>query len=331
MKRITKNLCYLLMLTLLAVMFLKTPAAASSRAGMEGMSLSDMEELGKYLETILGLFGNTEVPIKNAKVEAIPNQTYTGKAIKPTLKVTYDGKTLKRGTDYTLTYSNNTNVGTAKCTLKGKGDFTGTKTVSFKIVKGSAGSSKSSGNSSKSQGSSSGSGSKTAKSTGKFTLKLTKDEVTCNGKVQKPAVKVLCKGKSVPKSDYTVTYKDNKNVGKATITVTGKGDYKGYTGETTFKIMPAKPTLSSVKGAEGGIAVSWKKAIQADSYQIEYCTRKAFSGTTSTQKADAKDTSALIGKLTAGKKYYIRIRTCVKVGSRNWYSEWSSIKEAVAK
>ena len=43
MKRISKNICYLLMLTLLAVMFLKTPAAASSRAGLEGMSLSDME------------------------------------------------------------------------------------------------------------------------------------------------------------------------------------------------------------------------------------------------------------------------------------------------
>ena len=331
---------------LLGMMSASPALAKSSKGGSDdGLSLGEMEELGKYLETILGLFSNTEKPIKDAKVEAIPDQPYTGKGIRPVPKVSYNGKTLKRGTDYTLTYSSNTNVGTGKCIIKGKGDYTGTKTVSFKIVKAVGSSGKTSGSSSKSgSGSKSGSNSKSGSSkgkdtgvssskttAGKFTVKLTKDELTYTGKALKPAVKVLSKGKTVPQAGYSISYKDNKNVGKATITVTGKGDYKGYTGTVSFKIMPPKVTITSAKGVEGGISIAWKKPAQADSYQIEYCTRKTFSGETVTIKADGKDTTAKLEKVTAGKKYYIRMRTCVKVGSRNWYSDWSTAREATAK
>ena len=337
MKRM-KQLFFVMTLVLLLGMMHTSPVLAKSSSSDDGLSLGDMEELGKYLETILGLFSNTEKPIKDAKVEAIPDQAYTGKAIRPAPKVTYDGKILKRSTDYTLTYSSNTNVGTGKCIIKGKGDYTGTKTVSFKIVKAAGSSGKTSSSSKSGSGSKSGSSQDTGKSgssskttAGKFTVKLTKDELTYTGKALKPSVKVLSKGKTVPQSGYTVSYKDNKNVGKATITATGKGDYKGSSGTATFKIMPPKVTMTSAKGVEGGISIAWKKPAKADSYQIEYCTRKTFSGETTTVKADGKDTTAKLEKVTAGKKYYIRLRTCVKVGTRNWYSDWSSVKEATAK
>nr|MCR5653506.1 hypothetical protein [Ruminococcus sp.] len=73
--------------------------------------------------------------ISGAKVSAIANKTYTGKAITPTIKVTYKGKILLKNKDYTLSYKDNKNVGTAKVIITGKGSYTGTKTVSFKIVK----------------------------------------------------------------------------------------------------------------------------------------------------------------------------------------------------
>ena len=57
----------------------------------------------------------------------------TGKAIKPAVTVKYNGKKLKKGTDYTLSYSDNKEVGTAKIVVKGKGAYTGSKTLSFKI------------------------------------------------------------------------------------------------------------------------------------------------------------------------------------------------------
>ena len=64
---------------------------------------------------------------------------YTGKALKPgvTVKIKVDGKTvtLVNGTDYTVTYANNVKVGTATVTVKGKGNYTGTITLTFKIKK----------------------------------------------------------------------------------------------------------------------------------------------------------------------------------------------------
>ena len=53
--------------------------------------------------------------------------TYTGKAIKPSPKVTVGGKTLTKGTDFTISYKNSAGTGLARMTIKGKGSFTGTK------------------------------------------------------------------------------------------------------------------------------------------------------------------------------------------------------------
>lgn len=72
--------------------------------------------------------------LKAAAVDKVKNQTYTGKQIKPALKVTLNGKTLKAGKDYTVTYADNKNTGLAKATINGTGKYTGTQTVTFNIV-----------------------------------------------------------------------------------------------------------------------------------------------------------------------------------------------------
>ena len=77
--------------------------------------------------------------ISNVDVGSISDQTYTGSAITPVpvLSKILNGSskyTLVKDTDYTLSYSNNTNVGTATITATGKGNFTGTKIITFKIV-----------------------------------------------------------------------------------------------------------------------------------------------------------------------------------------------------
>ncbi|MBR3754999.1 MAG: hypothetical protein IKK49_07905, partial [Clostridia bacterium] len=61
--------------------------------------------------------------------------TYNGSEIKPTVIVTVGGKTLTEGKDYTLTFANNVNAGTATVTVKGTGDYTGEATKEFTIVK----------------------------------------------------------------------------------------------------------------------------------------------------------------------------------------------------
>lgn len=72
--------------------------------------------------------------LSSLKFEDVANYTYTGKARKPAVTI-YDGSyKLKSGTDYTLSYKNNKEIGEATITVTGKGKYTGTKTIKFKIV-----------------------------------------------------------------------------------------------------------------------------------------------------------------------------------------------------
>ena len=317
--------------------------------GSSGSTSQSSDSPEQILELILGsLLGEETVSISKATVSAIPDQIYTGKAIRPVPKVTYQGKTLKRGTDYTLTYSDNTKIGTGKCVLKGKGNFTGQKTVSFQIVSKSGrkktdsssgkketekktGSSSGKKETEKKTGSSSGNKDTEKKTSGKgsfvFTVSCQAAEQVYNGNVHKPAVSVLVKGKKISSTDYSVSYKDNRYVGTATVTVTGKGDYKGYSGTASFKILPPKVSLTSVTAGPGSLVVKWKKTAQTEGYQIEYCTRKGFDQNVKRRQVKTPDTQTFtLDKLDSGKNYYVRIRSYKKVGSRNWYGQWSVVK-----
>ena len=82
-----------------------------------------------------------EITAKNIRdndvtVDTIPSQTYTGKAIEPTVTVRQNNRTLTLNTDYTVSYSNNTKAGTATVTINGTGNYTGSRTVNFTITDG---------------------------------------------------------------------------------------------------------------------------------------------------------------------------------------------------
>jgi hypothetical protein len=76
------------------------------------------------------------VPASLTSVNAapIPEKTTTGSAITPLPTLTYNGKTLANGVDYTLSYRNNTAAGTGYVTVTGKGNYSGTKELPFTIV-----------------------------------------------------------------------------------------------------------------------------------------------------------------------------------------------------
>ncbi len=155
-------------------------------------------------------------------------QTYTGKAIKPAVQV-YDGHTLlEEKKDYTISYKNNVNANDASnqkkaptITIKGKGNYTGTETITFQILK----------------------------------KDLAEEDVTVNelvaaasNKVQKPVPVLTYNGKKLKnKTDFTVTYPDLNNpeltdaykkAGTYTIHVEGKGNYEGSR-DLTFTIVDA--------------------------------------------------------------------------------------------
>lgn len=87
--------------------------------------------------------GNTDTSERNiAKAEVSLSQssyTYDGGQKKPSVTVKLNGKVLKADKDYIVTYSNNINVGTAKVTITGIGNYAGNKTVNFTIVKAAVG------------------------------------------------------------------------------------------------------------------------------------------------------------------------------------------------
>lgn len=79
-------------------------------------------------------FAADDIKISGATIASIAKQTYNGKPKTPAVKVSYEGKTLVNGTDYTVSYSNNVNIGKASVKITGIGDYSGTKTVSFQII-----------------------------------------------------------------------------------------------------------------------------------------------------------------------------------------------------
>ena len=75
----------------------------------------------------------TGININTGTIADIPDQGYTGSAIVPDITLTVGDKVLTEGTDYTVTCTDNVNVGTATLTATGQGDYTGTLTKNFRI------------------------------------------------------------------------------------------------------------------------------------------------------------------------------------------------------
>lgn len=75
-----------------------------------------------------------DVADEGVLMDELPTYKFTGKAITPKPHLSCDGVDLVEGTDYTLAYANNTEKGTAKLTISGKGNYAGTKEVEFEIA-----------------------------------------------------------------------------------------------------------------------------------------------------------------------------------------------------
>lgn len=147
------------------------------------------------------------------------------------------------------------------------------------------------------------------------------------GKALKPAVKVTLNGTTLTKgTDYTVSYKNNTDVGTASVTITGTGAYSG-TLKKTFKINPPKETIKSISAKTGGFKVTYTKQTAATGYQIQYSTVKTMSGAGTKNVTAASKT---ITGLKSGKTYYVRVRSYTVVNGKKVYGAWSAIKSVKA-
>lgn len=246
--------------------------------------------------------GKTAISKATAKL-SVTTYTYNGSVKTPAVTLTYNGATLRKGTDYQLSYIKNVKAGDAYALVKGIGKYDGYKVVQFGV--------------------------KIPLTASNCTISDIPDQ-TCTGSALKPAVKVYYQGKLLKKDvDYTVTYNNTKKVGTGTATIKGIDQYSG-TLKKTFAVKIGKPTSvkSNLRAAKttgyDDVKVTWKKVPGASFYRVYY--KKASSSSyQSYKKADGGDTtSKIIYGLTPGTKYNFKVIAYAPDGSKGSYSSVTS-------
>lgn len=171
---------------------------------------------GNYTGKASWTFTITAKSIEDCTVSDIPGQTHTGKALTPDITVKDGSRTLVKGTDYDVVYSDNIEVSTAdkpaKAVVTGKGNYTGSVQKTFMIAE------------------------RVIDITPAVISITDKGPFVYNyGKQITPAISVTLDGEVLPEDAYTVSYQSNVNAGKAYIIVTGSGEYHGVI-DTSFTI-----------------------------------------------------------------------------------------------
>ena len=270
--------------------------------GVKGSKHKECTVCKKVLETA-EIPALSRISISKASVTlSTSTYAYDGKAKKPGVTVKLNGKTLKNGTDYTASYSNNTKVGTAKVTIKGKGNYTGSVSKTYSI-----------------------------KNNFKKATVSSISTKAFTGKNITQSITVKYNGKTLKKgTDYTVSYSNNKSIGTATVKITGKGSYTG-TITKTFKINPAKQEIQKLTAKSKAFFVDWAQKGSATGYEIQYATNSKFTSAKKVTITNNKTDKTTISKLSGNKKYYVRVRSYTKVKGTKYYGAWSASKSVTTK
>lgn len=353
--------------------------------------------MGDYTGYTSKNFTITKRAMAGGTVSVTSSVSFTGSNITPSVTVKVAGRTLTSGTDYTVSYSNNKNVGTSNVYVYGKGNYSGSLSAKFDIVpakqqiqkletrykgfyidwaqKGSATgydveysvNSNMSGAVSKHL---------TASKPDTLTVSgLSGDKVyyvrvrsytnvngkvyygawsdvksikTANNDITKASVSGISTkaftGKAITQNvtvkvgntvlkngtDYTVSYSNNKKVGKATVKITGKGKYGGVITKT-FKINPAKQEIQKLTAKSKAFFIDWAQKGSATGYEIQYATNSKFTGAKKVTITNNKTDKTTVSKLSANKKYYVRVRSYTTVGGTKYYGAWSAVKNVTTK
>ena len=270
--------------------------------GVKGSKHKECTVCKKVLETAeIPALAKTSIS-KASVTLSTSTYAYDGKAKTPSVNVKVNGKTLKKDTDYTVSYSNNTKVGTAKVTITGKGNYTGSVSKTYSIKNNF----------------------KKATVSGISTKAFTGKNIT-------HSITVKYNGKTLKNgTDYTVSYSNNKNIGTATVKIAGKGSYTG-TITKAFKINPAKQEIQKLTAKSKAFFVDWAQKGSATGYEIQYATNSKFTSAKKVTITNNKTDTKTISKLSGKKKYYVRVRSYTTVKGTKYYGAWSASKSVTTK
>ena len=270
--------------------------------GVKGSKHKECTVCKKVLETA-EIPALSRISISKASVTlSTSTYAYDGKAKTPSVTVKVNGKTLKKDTDYTVSYSNNTKVGTATLKITGKGNYTGSVSKTYSIKNNF----------------------KKATVSGISTKAFTGKNIT-------QSITVKYNGKTLKNgTDYTVSYSNNKSIGTATVKIAGKGSYTG-TITKTFKINPAKQEIQKLTAKSKAFFVDWAQKGSATGYEIQYATNSKFTSAKKVTITNNKTDKTTVSKLSGKKKYYVRVRSYTTVKGTKYYGAWSASKSVTTK
>lgn len=226
---------------------------------------------------------------------------YEGKAIKGNETVKDGKEVLDSGKDYKASYQNNKNLGKAIITIKGIGNYKGTKKVSYTIVKRSV-------------------RSVTChyKKTRSYTGRWVKPNVTLKvGKVK------LKKNR-----DYTLVYRNNLQIGKASVVIRGMGNFTGKK-TITFKIVPQTPKIQKLKKNKKSFVITYSSGKMVHGYRMEVSTASSFAAK-KTQKYILNGNRFEVCGLKKG-TYYIRVKAYYSKKGKRYESGYTSKRKIKIK
>ncbi len=338
-----------------------------------GTATATVIGLGNFtgvLETQFRILGDLSL----ASVAPIPVQEYTGNPVTPVPEVSFTGTKLTEGVDYTVSYENNIERGTASAILTGQGFYTGTKTVTFDIsrqlsdhtvVRGVASAYPYSGNPvtpvvlveddgviltegvdytvsyrdnveagtasivitgiEKYQGQKIVNFQIMPRQLGRAEISQAADQIY-NGKKTYPKVKVSMSGKVLTEgTDYSLVYVNNKNPGKANIIVRGIGNYGGA---QTVSFNIRVPKLTGVKASKydsSSVTFSWNKNSVVTGYEIYNSKNRRV-----VRVKKASTVKAKVNNLKAASSATFRVRAYVTSDGRTYYGDFTKVKGVTA-
>lgn len=226
---------------------------------------------------------------------------YEGKAIKGNETVKDGNEVLDSGKDYKASYQNNKNLGKATITIKGIGNYKGTKKVSYTIVKRSV-----------------RSATCHYKKTRSYTGRWVKPNVTLKvGKVK------LKKNR-----DYTLVYRNNLQIGKASVVIRGMGNFTGKK-TITFKIVPQTPKIQKLKKNKKSFVITYSSGKMVHGYRMEVSTASSFAAK-KTQKYILNGNRFEACGLKKG-TYYIRVKAYYSKKGKRYESGYTSKRKIKIK
>ncbi len=278
-----------------------------------GTASAKINGIGEYFGTVTSKFTITPAKISKASYVRSVNATPT---TAPYYYVTYNGRELKEGTDYTLKISSLSKCGVDKATVKftGLGNFTGERISKINVYPSKVTALKLSNRTDKSYTLKWGSQSSSKVSGYKvYSCNADGSNKKCVKTLKSTSVKLTSKSATV--KYYTV---------RSYVKSGGKTLYGEYSDVYMASTKPSKVVLNSVTKSKkkGKVSVKWKKT-NCTGYEIQYTTDKKFKSKVKKATVDSSKTSKSF-KVSGSKTYYARVRAYFVNGDKTYYGAWSS-------